>query len=68
MNDWQPIETAPRDQPILAWVPDEVHMKPIGYAVVYRINGQWVREGDDYDLVVEPTHWQPLPPLPRERE
>ena len=66
---WQPIETAPRDdQRIL--VADDADV-----ATAQFTNRRWVQsptawEGDgDYgglaDLYFEPTHWQPLPEPPK---
>lgn len=60
--EWQPIATAPHGDRILLcevdkWVPPEMH-------VGWWSGTGWVREGDDCDIVVVPTHWMPLPEPP----
>lgn len=65
MSEWQDIETAPKNgDSFLAWVPDDLLAKPWFYSIVRWHNGSWIREGDDFDLVVEPTLWQALPTPP----
>lgn len=63
---WQPIETAPKDgSKLLGWEPpDSIYTSPVLYAVCWWSGNGWVRDGDDFDLVVEPTHWMPLPEPP----
>jgi hypothetical protein len=65
--NWQPIETAPREDDlcILAWCPD-AH----GYIVVAWQSDDLVKGGgwfglEDYTLV-HPTHWMPLPEPPND--
>ena len=70
MSDWQPIETAPKDgTPILGWAPDSELANPVHYAVIWWFQwtelGGWVREGDEYDIAADPTHWMPLPDAPK---
>ena len=55
--EWQPIETAPKDGTRVLVVEDGE------YHVAWWRQG-WTRAGDDYDIAMEPTHWQPLPPYP----
>lgn len=64
--NWQPIETAPREDDlcIFAWCPD-AH----GYIVVAWQSDDLVKGGgwfglEDYTLV-HPTHWMPLPEPPK---
>jgi hypothetical protein len=58
MNNWQPIETAPRDKTkILVWTGRD-------FDILWwseRLNG-WTFN-DDWE-VDDPTHWQPLPAPP----
>jgi hypothetical protein len=55
-DGWQPIETAPKDENILLWVPDD-----------YGVNrGYWDDEQQDWHwdskaTSAPPTHWRPLP-------
>jgi hypothetical protein len=69
MADWQLIETAPKDVPILVWAPSAPGETPV-----------WVVVKDDDDFNIEhdgdglwmdarnahPTHWMPLPAPPSE--
>lgn len=60
MGEWQDIETAPKDgTDILGFDED-------GRVVVWWDRNAWIRRGDDYDIVTHPTHWQPLPPPPKD--
>ena len=57
--EWQPIETAPKDGTrVLVVEEGECH---VAWFVVAPGVG-WVRAADDYNIVMEPTHWQVLPP------
>ncbi len=69
---WQPIETCPRDG---TWVwaywnaptphPEFAHKAT---CVTAYIDFEW-RDPDDHENVYgEPTHWQPLPPPPKESD
>ena len=66
MNEWQPIETAPKDgTPILMWDGDMIYVISWYVPQNTRYPAQW-READgkrycDYD----PTHWMPLPEPPK---
>ena len=59
MNNWQPIETAPKDgTPILG---------NSNYSGVQIAQMSWTDGGwwiDKLDLLDAPTHWMPLPVLP----
>lgn len=60
---WRDISTAPKDgAKLLGWEPP--YTVPVGYAVFWWSGHGWVRDGDDFDLVFEPTHWMPLPDPP----
>ena len=62
MTDWQPIETAPQNTPVLVLERPEF---PVCVAI-YKTGGYptgWVL--DAYDAIeLRPTHWMPLPPIP----
>lgn len=61
---WQPIETAPREETmrgLIVAAPDHV--------AIVASNGKslWLRYSGKYfgeSIYWEPTHWMPLPPLP----
>ncbi len=65
---WMPIETAPKDGASIL-----VHCGGDLQAVCYWSTSLWVSKGGAWiyeecrsDTVeLEPTHWQPLPPLPK---
>jgi hypothetical protein len=64
MNEWQPIETAPKDDgmPIIVYGLSEYYKK---YKYVHLAHWEdcrncWMFEGED----MYPTHWMPLPPAP----
>lgn len=70
-QDWQPIETAPKDGTlILCFYPDRHgHDR---YSLRYWSTGDWRSSGrkegwcDQYRQLrsIDPTHWMPLPPPP----
>lgn len=67
MNNWQPIETAPKDgTEVLVWTPD-MYCPAIAHWHAQR--KIWVAEGflEMYALkgADTPTHWQPLPDAPQ---
>lgn len=57
MSDWQPIETAPRDRELILFFPETKTRIPL-----YRM----IRV-DRYPVSYprQPTHWMPLPEVPR---
>ena len=59
-NEWQPIETAPKDEAVfLAWRKHATHPLMVRYEPSY----DWFANYDGehvYDL----THWMPLPAVP----
>jgi hypothetical protein len=57
MSEWQDMTVAPRDGTCVLVVEE-------GQYFIAWWSAGWTRAGDDYDLVVEPSHWQPLPPYP----
>ena len=67
---WQPIETAPKNAPILVFIPDAEHYGPGVYRGMLVDNGKrahWSTNamncGGDCGHRT-PTHWMPLPPPP----
>jgi hypothetical protein len=71
VNEWQPIETAPKDRRVLVFVPGErSNWTGVFTAWAYTygwITGQEYEPGDDetadgtVSLKLDPTHWMPLP-------
>ena len=70
MNDWQPIETAPRDgTAVLGYIPskrgaylarqDVVPIHWSGWG-----GGVWDNSTSGHHIVEEVTHWMPLPEPP----
>lgn len=65
-SNWQPIETAPKDQVVQAWPPlgiDVWHSR----AVWCHVEQCWVRYstiGENPRHIEPVTHWQPLPGPP----
>ena len=69
-NEWQPIETAPRDGDILLHV-ESAKESFVAFLGTDPTDGdkQWVfaRDGKGTSFIVRsPTHWQPLPTPPEE--
>ena len=62
MSDWQPIETAPKDETKILAFGEE------GYAVIYWLNGLDAWSNGDNTLDSDRwTHWMPLPLGPPRR-
>ena len=61
-QDWQPIETAPRDCPVLRWCPENDDSPAEAHVM------QWYEQADTWMVYgiggFEPTHWRPLPTPP----
>ena len=64
-DGWQPIETAPRDQVILAWPGPGDDPVVVFWFKPTKGPGLWYEAGTDA-YSVDPTHWRPLPPPPRQ--
>ena len=64
---WQPIETAPKDRPIIAWAEDWPHPKSIRWHSPWK---EWVASSVvihfDWSEVSKPTHWHPIPAPPEQ--
>jgi hypothetical protein len=59
MSEWQPIETAPKNEnPVLTYD------RYMGIKIAqYVLDNWWILSGED-SMVIEPTHWMPLPSPP----
>jgi hypothetical protein len=58
MNEWQKIETAPKDGgPILGWDGEDVEVMHLG-------RHGWTMCDGEY--AATPTHWMPLPEPPHD--
>jgi len=64
-NDWQPIETAPTNTPIMMWVGGRYARIAMGQ--VYDFGGKKKIQPDGWhgDFSDEVHHWQPLPEPPQ---
>jgi hypothetical protein len=59
MGEWQPIETAPKEEPVIVWSTQ--------YQVMIEIQfnrGSWWIADFDIPLLEPVTHWMPLPEPP----
>lgn len=69
MNEWQPIETAPKDVFLLLRGPSGYTTTPTVYTTgIMRSDyhvGRWIDHANDdlLDWGFEPTHWAPLPKI-----
>ena len=63
--EWRPIETAPKDELILASVNGEVRLVSWGKTSHVPMYGFCLADQgmEEYDMC-SPTHWMPLPPPP----
>jgi len=72
MNEWQPIETAPKDGSAVMLIDERCEYLPDRWAIAYWRPDSWANDwrvcgadGRDYQTDIEPTHWQPLPEPPK---
>jgi hypothetical protein len=63
MMDWQPIESAPKDKPVLVYCPGNHRSELVLLAEQVTHSRRWVIFIDGQEVV--PTHWQPLPEPPK---
>lgn len=71
-DEWQPIETAPKDgTPVLIAAHDNGmssqprHVLVAHWSYSFSDDGEWLRdEGEEFSQTWPPTHWQPLPDPP----
>jgi hypothetical protein len=70
-SNWQPIETAPKDERILVYSPSykECFVVFFAWSIDDMKDTQWViAKGEDVTFVVrDPSHWMPLPTPPKEK-
>lgn len=64
--DWQPISTAPKDTPVLVFMPtDEATPLQVGVWRTIANGHSWII-GNHFAFDLEPaTHWMPLPEPPQ---
>jgi len=65
VGQWLPIETAPKDVPVLIF--DEIGNMTTARLLPYGWRLEVV-DGHDRELIYDPTHWQSLPEAPQPRE
>lgn len=69
-EDWQPIETAPKDRRLLLWDGHDMligfwGVSPSPYCFAGWTTGWETASGYDVGYApISPTHWQPLPEPP----
>jgi hypothetical protein len=68
MSEWQPIESAPHDEPVLVFVP-EMNLRHDGLVLSAYLsivfNRQWRCSSDGQPLLWSPTYWRSLPDPPK---
>lgn len=65
MAEWEPIETAPKDDGRLEFVLVALDEFNTPAVAAWSANDQkWITPDDYFDLVGTPTHWMPLPRMP----
>lgn len=73
-NNWQDIQTAPKGKNVLIFYKNNLGMDRIiiaEYIEEYTVEGWYESKGNfnDYSFVAvvegEPTHWMPLPDVPK---
>jgi hypothetical protein len=72
MNEWQPIETAPKDETrIWAWFPFAKQTYAIRWRQnIYELEPNWtLDDGESATLTYDPpAYWMPLPTFPLSSE
>lgn len=67
--NWQPIETAPEGEDVIAFFPDA--NEECQRMIAHRLDGDWYPQdasiGESIDDV-QPTHWMPLPAPPADSQ
>ncbi len=63
--DWQPIETAPKDQDVLVWSHGDASIARGAHGTFLAMaDGMPACTSDGRGVFVQPTHWMPIPPAP----
>jgi len=68
-QQWQPIESAPRDGTRILSCRTDFEDRLLIYAIVAYENGEWHLQalmGGSLGVGYYPTHWQPLPQPPKD--
>lgn len=61
MDDWQPIETAPKDMTVIIGLLPNGDVTLVWYFAPSSITFGWCRRGRGKIGSVKPTHWIPKP-------
>lgn len=64
MSQWQPIESAPKDEAVLVCGGDVLYPCTASWSGLPEEEWTLDAQGECFDGVGWPTHWQPLPPPP----
>jgi hypothetical protein len=69
MNEWHPIETAPKDgTPVILFFPNNYWRTDLPVALGFGSEDGWYEgEADSHSMTAfgsQPTHWMPLPKPP----
>ena len=65
MDDWQPIETAPKTRWILTWRNETIdHCRWIPKDNAFGVPGEWIFPPEPDQ---SPSHWMPLPAPPADK-
>lgn len=68
MNEWQPIETAPRGQVIRTRINDADGIRNDQYLKLGITNNLWWMPRDEMYVYYTPTEWQPEPQKKKDGE
>lgn len=63
MSEWQPIETAPKNTPILV-APSHIQGRSCDMAWMPSTHCRWMEVDEFGEKNLKPTHWMPLPEPP----
>jgi len=66
MTKWYPIETAPKDEAVLVFVPAFIFFNDMTL-IMENENGLWLYQGHNARTELNPTHWMPLPKPPEDK-
>lgn len=65
MNEWQPIDTAPRNVLVLLYCPELCQSNPERIELDYASHGARVGQTSTISFHSWATHWMPLPEPPK---